>query len=187
VRDNYGYRQRSAKFYCGRTGWHQNIENALVVTCDVALRLRCGRCAPPASQHGSRSGLAGALLGGFSDLRVTVEHAIADRDLVGARWIIRGTHDGTYRGVPSTGNRVTIPVHEIVRVRDRRLAEMWFGINLLGVAQRKGLLKPAKGDLWEALDGKVGSPYVESEPAPDVGADYLDLAQASGVHRGRVG
>jgi hypothetical protein len=39
----------------------------------------------------------------------------------------------------------------------------------------------------EALDGKVGSPYVESEPAPDVGADYLDLAQASGVHRGRVG
>ena len=61
------------------------------------------------------------------------------------------------------------------------------GFAYLQTPSRKGLLTAAKGDWWEPLDGKVGSPYVESEPAPDVGADYLDLAQASGVHRGRVG
>jgi steroid delta-isomerase-like uncharacterized protein len=84
--------------------------------------------------------LPAKLLEGFPDLRVTVEHAVAEGDRVGARWIIRGTHDGTYRGVPRTGNSVRIPVQEIVRIRNGLICEMRFGINLLGVAQQLGVM-----------------------------------------------
>jgi steroid delta-isomerase-like uncharacterized protein len=84
--------------------------------------------------------LPAKLLEGFPDLRVTVEHAVAEGDRVGARWIIRGTHDGTYRGVPRTGNSVRIPVQEIVRIRNGQICEMRFGINLLGVAQQLGVM-----------------------------------------------
>ena len=80
------------------------------------------------------------LLEGFPDLRVTLEHVVGQNDRVGARWVIRGRHQGLYRRVPATGRRVTIPVQEILHVRDGRIVEMWFAINLLAVAQQLGVM-----------------------------------------------
>jgi steroid delta-isomerase-like uncharacterized protein len=80
------------------------------------------------------------LLEGFPDLHVVLEHAVAEGDRVGARWTIYGTNNGRYRRVPATGRRVEIPVQEIIHLRDGRISEMWFAINLLGVAQQLGVL-----------------------------------------------
>lgn len=76
------------------------------------------------------------LFQGFPDLSVEVEVLVAEGDRLGSRWVIQGTHRGVYRGVPPTGNPVRIPVQEVIRVRDGKIAEMWFGIDLLGVAQQ---------------------------------------------------
>jgi steroid delta-isomerase-like uncharacterized protein len=76
----------------------------------------------------------------FSDLNVTIEHVLADRDRIGARWIIHGTHDGTFMNVPPTGRAVTIPVNEVLRVEDGKLKELWLEINTLAVAQQLGII-----------------------------------------------
>jgi hypothetical protein len=41
--------------------------------------------------------------GGFPDLQWTLEEMIAEGDKVAARFIMRGTHRGTFFGVPPTG------------------------------------------------------------------------------------
>jgi steroid delta-isomerase-like uncharacterized protein len=84
------------------------------------------------------------LRAGFPDVHVTIERVISEGDRIGARWIIRGTHTGTFPllPLPPSGRPVTIPVNEILRVRDGKLAELWLELNILSVAQQLGVLPP---------------------------------------------
>jgi steroid delta-isomerase-like uncharacterized protein len=86
--------------------------------------------------------LVALLLDGLPDLRVTIQRVFATEDRVAARWIIRGTHTGRFFGIPATNSAVTIPINEIGRIEDGRLAELWLELNLLGVAQQLGVVPP---------------------------------------------
>jgi len=81
---------------------------------------------------------------GFPDLHVTIERVISDGDRIGARWIIHGTHTGTFPLLPlrPSGRRITLPVNEILHVRDGKLAELWLELNILSVAQQLGVIPP---------------------------------------------
>jgi predicted ester cyclase len=81
---------------------------------------------------------------GFPDLHVTIERVISDGDRIGARWVIRGTHTGTFPLLPlrPTGRKITLPVNEILHVRDGKLAELWLELNILSVAQQLGVIPP---------------------------------------------
>lgn len=43
----------------------------------------------------------------FPDVQITTEEMIAVNDKVVLRWTFRGTHLGTFRDIPATGNAVT--------------------------------------------------------------------------------
>jgi steroid delta-isomerase-like uncharacterized protein len=86
--------------------------------------------------------LVSLLVDGMPDLRVTVERIFATDDRVAARWIIRGTHTGSFFGIPPTNSAVTIPINEIGHLEGGRLAELWLELNLLGVAQQLGVVPP---------------------------------------------
>jgi predicted ester cyclase len=43
----------------------------------------------------------------FPDLRITADILVADKDIVGARWIATGTHKGTFLGVAPTNKSVS--------------------------------------------------------------------------------
>jgi len=81
---------------------------------------------------------------GFPDLHVTIERVITDGDKIGARWIIHGTHKGVFPLLPlrPSGRKITLPVNEILHVRDGKLAELWLELNILSVAQQLGVLPP---------------------------------------------
>jgi steroid delta-isomerase-like uncharacterized protein len=81
---------------------------------------------------------------GFPDLHVTIERVISDGDRIGARWVIHGTHTGTFPLLPlrPSGRKITLPVNEILHVRDGKLAELWLELNILSVAQQLGVLPP---------------------------------------------
>jgi steroid delta-isomerase-like uncharacterized protein len=81
---------------------------------------------------------------GFPDLHVTIERVISEGDRIGARWIIHGTHNGTFPLLPlrPSGRKLTLPVNEILHVRDGKLAELWLELNILSVAQQLGVLPP---------------------------------------------
>src|SRR3954469_1777451 len=61
-------------------------------------------------------------IGAFPDLRFTVEEQIGEDDEVWSRSTWRGTHKGTYLGVPATGKNVTVVVWTINRFVDGKIA-----------------------------------------------------------------
>ena len=76
------------------------------------------------------------------DLKFTVEDMIAEGDKVVARWTIRGTHEGTFLGVPPTGKQVTGKGVTIKRIAGGKVVEEWALIDLLGLMQQIGAIPP---------------------------------------------
>jgi predicted ester cyclase len=76
---------------------------------------------------------------GFPDLRLTVEDAVGEGDLVAQRIHFAGTHTGTFQGLPPTMRKVTFSGLELNRFVDGRVAEHWFQLDALGLLQQLGL------------------------------------------------
>jgi steroid delta-isomerase-like uncharacterized protein len=72
----------------------------------------------------------------FSDLHLEIEDQIAEGDKVVTRWTGTGTHDGELVGIPPTGNRVTLPGMEIVRISDGKLVEGWEGYDMMNLMRQ---------------------------------------------------
>ncbi len=82
------------------------------------------------------------LFSAFPDLNFEVTYKIARTDNVAEQWVIRGTHRGTFIGVPATGRRVTIPGMSMVELRDGKFLSDHFYFDS-GIALRQmGLLPP---------------------------------------------
>src|SRR2546423_7249540 len=58
---------------------------------------------------------------GFPDMRVSIDDLIAEYEKVVVRTTWRGTHLGTYYGVPPTGQRVTRTLIQIFMVMDSKI------------------------------------------------------------------
>ena len=76
----------------------------------------------------------------FSDLHVEIEEQLAEGDLVATRWTGTGTHDGELAGIPPTGNRVTLPGMEIVRISGGKLVEGWEGYDSMTMMRQLGVV-----------------------------------------------
>ena len=76
----------------------------------------------------------------FSDLHVEIEDQLAEGDLVATRWTGTGTHDGELAGIPPTGNRVTLPGMEIVRISGGKLVEGWEGYDSMTMMRQLGVV-----------------------------------------------
>lgn len=61
----------------------------------------------------------------FSDIHITVEDQVVEGDKVVTRTIFRGTHSGTFQGIPATGIRIAADEIQIARIRDGKIAERW--------------------------------------------------------------
>jgi steroid delta-isomerase-like uncharacterized protein len=61
----------------------------------------------------------------FPDLRITVDDLIAEGDKVVARLTARGTHQGTFRAIPPTGQFVQWSGIRIFRIADGKIVEHW--------------------------------------------------------------
>src|SRR4051794_33983390 len=77
---------------------------------------------------------------GFPDLRLTVEDAVAEGDLVAQRVHFAGTHTGVFQGLPATHREVEFFGLELNRFVDGRVSEHWFQLDALGLLQQLGLV-----------------------------------------------
>jgi steroid delta-isomerase-like uncharacterized protein len=82
----------------------------------------------------------GAYRSAFSDLHVEIEDQIAEGDKVVTRWTGNGTHDGELSGIAPTGNRVTMPGMEIVRISGGKLVEGWEGCDSMNLMRQLGVV-----------------------------------------------
>lgn len=76
---------------------------------------------------------------GFPDLRLTVDDAVGEGDLVAQRVHFEGTHTGVFQGLPPTQKTVSFSGLELNRFADGKVVEHWFQLDALGLLQQLGL------------------------------------------------
>lgn len=80
-------------------------------------------------------------IGAFPDIRITVEDAIAEGDMVAARIRFTGTHRGNHLGAPPTGKSVTGTGLVLVRLRNGQIAESWNEFDALKIFLETGVVR----------------------------------------------
>lgn len=75
---------------------------------------------------------------GFPDIQWTLEEMIAEDARVAARFAMRGTHQGTFIGVPPTGKKIEVQAMNFYRLSDGQIIEERGQPDLLGLLQQIG-------------------------------------------------
>jgi len=76
----------------------------------------------------------------FPDGRWAIVDMIADGDLVAARALFSGTHQGEFFGLPATGRRVEAGSIHICRVAGGRIVEHWGNSDDFGMLSQLGAI-----------------------------------------------
>lgn len=82
------------------------------------------------------------LYGGIPDARFTLENIIAEGDQVATRFTLRGTHQGSFLGIPPTGKPVMVTGMALLGLRDGKISENWNELDMLGAMQQLGVIPP---------------------------------------------
>lgn len=86
-----------------------------------------------------RVAFARALHIAFPDVNFSLEEVFADGDRVTYRFIMSGTHQGEWRGIPATGNKFEISGIGIWRIENGKVLEVREELDRLGRWQQLGM------------------------------------------------
>jgi predicted ester cyclase len=79
------------------------------------------------------------------DAHFTLEDIVAEDDRVAYRLTLRGTHHGTFLGIPATRAQVTVSFTAFVRIENGKLAEEWGGLDQIDLLRQIGaVVSPAE-------------------------------------------
>jgi steroid delta-isomerase-like uncharacterized protein len=81
--------------------------------------------------------------GGFPDIQWTLEQMVAEGDTVAARFIMRGTHKGSFSGVPPTGRTIEVQALNLYRWADGQIVEEFGQPDMMALLQQIGALPGA--------------------------------------------
>ena len=87
--------------------------------------------------------IIGMMRGGFPDIQWTLEEMVAEGDKVAARFTMRGTHRGTFFGVPPTGKTIAVQAMNIYRLSGGQIVEEHGQPDMLGLLQQIGAVPGA--------------------------------------------
>ena len=76
----------------------------------------------------------------FPDVRVEPQELFAEGDLICARAIVTGTHQGEWMGMPATGKRIDVQLIDILRIRDGQATEHWGAMDAMTMMQQLGAI-----------------------------------------------
>lgn len=74
----------------------------------------------------------------FPDLHFTIEHQVAEGDIVMTNWTARGTHAGAFKNLPPTGREIRLTGADIDRVVEGKVVECWSHLDELGLMRQLG-------------------------------------------------
>jgi steroid delta-isomerase-like uncharacterized protein len=75
----------------------------------------------------------------FGELRADEESMIAEGDIVAARMVWHGVHNGPWRGIAPTGKRIAFRGMTFWRIADGKIRERWAEVDFTALeAQLKG-------------------------------------------------
>jgi steroid delta-isomerase-like uncharacterized protein len=92
-------------------------------------------CSPDLVDHETQPGMPdgregvkqffAAIREAIPDMQAEVHDMVGEDDKVVVRSTMRGTHEKEFFGIPPSGDKVEIPVIDVVRVADGRAVEHW--------------------------------------------------------------
>ncbi|MHA7685694.1 ester cyclase [Cupriavidus sp. PET2-C1] len=82
--------------------------------------------------------IIGMMRGGFPDIQWTLEELVAEGEKVAARFTMRGTHQGTFFGVPPTGKKIEVQATNFYRLSGGKFVEERGQPDLLSLLQQIG-------------------------------------------------
>lgn len=85
----------------------------------------------------------------FPDYSMELLRVADGGELVAHHWVITGTHEGEFMGIPATGNSVTYDGMAFHRVEDGNIVESWWITNRLRLLRELGVV-PSDQELAEA-------------------------------------
>lgn len=81
----------------------------------------------------------------FPDLKIAVEHMVADEDNVAIAYTVTGTQEGPFQGIPATGKKVKARGLQIAKFNsEAKITERWGSSDQLGILQQIGAVEPVK-------------------------------------------
>lgn len=89
----------------------------------------------PAMPLAGHEAFAKAFYNAFGDIHHVIEEVFATEDRVAVRFVLHGTHTGSFFGLPATNRRVTIAANIQMHVADGKVTK------LLGIFDEAGLLR----------------------------------------------
>lgn len=95
---------------------------------------------PVRGPDGARQ-FAETIVAAFPDVQVETLDLVAEDDRVAHRFRATGTHEGTFAGVPPTGDEVSVTGIAIQRVDDGQFVEEWEVIDALGLFRQLGVVE----------------------------------------------
>jgi steroid delta-isomerase-like uncharacterized protein len=93
--------------------------------------------APEVDREGWKA-YAQNFLNGFPDLYMDVHETVATADRVVLRVTYRGTHTGTFLGVPPSGKPFEMPAIGFFQMQDSLGLENWGSFDVMGLMQQIG-------------------------------------------------
>lgn len=78
----------------------------------------------------------------FPDMKMSVNHIVAEGDLVVVHWTVSGTNTHAGMGFPATGKTMKTSGMTLFRFKDGKICEEWNAWNLLSVLRQLGLYTP---------------------------------------------
>jgi steroid delta-isomerase-like uncharacterized protein len=100
----------------------------------------------------------GTLFAALPDLTFEVTERVAEGPLIAEQWVMGGTHEGEFLGVPPTGRRLRIEGMSMVRMREGRFLRDDFYFDASSVMRQLGLLpalSASRGRAGRAVLGVV--------------------------------
>ena len=76
----------------------------------------------------------------FPDLVLSIDDLIAQEDKLAARATGKGTHQGTYMGIPATGKQITIKAMQFGKIEGGKAVEIWEIPDALSMMAQVGLI-----------------------------------------------
>ena len=80
------------------------------------------------------------LLASFPDIYLDIEDLIAEGDKVVVRYTVRGTHQGSFMGLPPSGKQFSFTGIGIQRIVDGKFVDRWEQADTLSLLQQLGVI-----------------------------------------------
>jgi len=77
---------------------------------------------------------------GFPDIKWTIEDMVTENDKVAVRFIMKGTHQGTFFGVPATKKPIVVQAMNFYRLAGDQIIEEYGQPDMLGLLTQIGAI-----------------------------------------------